>query len=354
MKRRHFLFVAGAGIASAKLAWADIGSSLYLTAGNRPDNSAWLVGVSLSGEIRFTLPLPSRGHAAAAHPFRAEAVAFARRPGNFALVLDCGTGREIARLSTPEGSHFYGHGAFTADGRHLLTTENAYDVPEGRIGIWDVERGYQRVGDVPSGGLGPHEIIRLRDGHFAVANGGIQTHPDFQRAKLNIPTMQTNLSILSESGEIMEKTEFPDDMRQNSIRHIDTDGQGNVIAALQWQGAPGRVVPLVARFAPGGEYEFLSHPDTARLKQYAGSISVSALGDRIAVTGPKGDHVLFLDGDGRPLEASSLPVASGVAKAPGGFLITCAGGLVHRQQGRTVELPVDGGWSWDNHLVRVS
>ena len=54
-------------------------------------------------------------------------MAFARRPGTFALVIDCAEGREVARLHTPEGRHFYGHGAFTPDGGLLFTTENAIE-----------------------------------------------------------------------------------------------------------------------------------------------------------------------------------------------------------------------------------
>ncbi len=354
MRRRHFLLGAGAGLASASVAWSDIGRDLYLSAGNRRDNSTWLVGLTGRGAQCFALALPSRGHAAASHPERAEAVAFARRPGNFALVLECGNGREVARLTTPAGLHFYGHGAFTADGRYLLTTENAFDLPDGRIGIWDAEHGYRRVGDVPSGGIGPHEILAMGDGGFAVANGGIQTHPDFQRAKLNIPTMQTNLSFLSETGSLRETQPFSGEMRQNSIRHIDRDAAGNVLAALQWQGAPTRTVPLVARFAPGAAPVLLDHPETARLKHYAGSIAISGDGSEIAVTGPKGNHVLFLGADGSPRPASQLSVASGVAKAEGGLLITVAGGLALRRDGREETIPVAGDWAWDNHLVRVA
>lgn len=355
MHRRRFLLSAGAGMcATLSPAWADFGGPLYLTAGNRPDNSTWLVGLSPLGTVRFALPLPGRGHAAAAHPERAEAVAFARRPGNFALVLDCGSGREVARLTTPNGLHFYGHGAFTADGRFLLTTENAYDVPEGRIGVWDAQNGYVRVGDFASGGIGPHEIIRMADGGFAVANGGIQTHPDFARAKLNLPDMQTNLSVLSATGDLLAHHSLKGEMRQNSIRHIDVDAQGRIVAALQWQGAPDRIVPLVARFATGAAPDLLNHPETARLRQYAGSIAVSQTTGEIAVTGPKGDHILFLDQTGTPLAGSDLARASGVAQTDDGLLITCKGGIALRTKDRLNFTAIKGDWTWDNHLVRVA
>lgn len=354
MKRRHFLLGAGTGLAASLTpAWADIAPDLYLTAANRPDNSTWLTGLTATGTVAFALPLPSRGHAAAAHPERAEAVAFARRPGDFALVLDVASGRELARLTTPEGLHFYGHGAFTGDGRYLLTTENAYDVPDGRIGVWDVAAGYARAGDFPSGGLGPHEMIRLSDGTFAVANGGIQTHPDFDRAKLNLPTMQTNLSILTEGGSLVSQAPLEGAMRQNSVRHIAADAAGRIVAGLQWQGDPTEPVPLVARFGTAAAPELIDHPATTRLKQYAGSIAVSPDGSEIAVTGPKGDHVLFLSGDGAPRDDAGLGAASGVAQTAGGLLITCTGGIAHRQDGEIEPIPVAGDWTWDNHLVRV-
>jgi hypothetical protein len=63
----------------------------------------FLHGLTASGGSAVPDPLPGRGHAAAAHPTRAEAVAFARRPGTFALVIDCATGETRHRLTPPEG-----------------------------------------------------------------------------------------------------------------------------------------------------------------------------------------------------------------------------------------------------------
>ncbi|WP_193140600.1 DUF1513 domain-containing protein [Meridianimarinicoccus sp. MJW13] len=149
MRRRSFLALSAAALATP--AWSAT-TARFVTAASRPDKSTWLVGLSDSAEVLFQIPIPSRGHAAATHPLQAQAVAFARRPGRFAVILDCLSGRETARLSAPEGRHFYGHGAFTTDGRYLLTTENDYDGPDGRIGIWDATAGYRRVDEVPSGG----------------------------------------------------------------------------------------------------------------------------------------------------------------------------------------------------------
>ncbi|MCK7475072.1 MAG: hypothetical protein MZV49_19640 [Rhodopseudomonas palustris] len=70
--RRHVL--AGM-MASAlpRLSWADAGNPAFLAAARGADGSFALHGLTEAGAAIFALPLPARGHAAAAHPTRAEA-----------------------------------------------------------------------------------------------------------------------------------------------------------------------------------------------------------------------------------------------------------------------------------------
>lgn len=338
----------------ATASWAETGAPKLLSAANDAMNRAWLVGLTATGAQAFRLPLPARGHAAAAHPHLAEAVFFARRPGQFGAVLDCASGAVKVDLAIPEGRHFYGHGAFTADGHYLLTTENEIDTGAGRIGIWDTTQGYRRVAEVSSGGIGPHEIIRLPDGTFAVANGGIHTHPDYGRTKLNLPTMRPNLSYLSAEGTMLDQVSPPDALHQNSIRHMDVDAQGRVVIALQWQGPPRQTVPLMARHQRGQDLQFADHPDTARLKHYAGSIAASADGRQIAVTGPKGNYVLLFDGDtGAPMGGHALPTPSGVAAQNGNLVVTVKNGLARLRNDSLQITQAGDGLSWDNHLVAL-
>lgn len=354
MLRRDFLSLTAAALAAP--GWADtINRPDFLTAAAQRDNSTWLVGLRANGETCFKIPVPSRGHAAAVHPHRAQMVAFARRPGTFAVVIDCASGTELARLDAAPGRHFYGHGAFTPDGKWMFVTENDIDAGEGRIGVYDVDAGYARVDETPSGGIGPHQIIRLPDDSFAVANGGILTHPDFGRAKLNLPTMRPNLTYLSPMGQIVDQVEPPAAQHQNSIRHIDADAAGRVHIALQWQGNPMTRVPLMASHKRGEALRFHDHPDTVRLRQFAGSIAVSRNGDEVAMTGPKGSHVLFFDAvTGAPRPAQGLPVASGAAAHGDGFVFTIRGGVAIGNSHGMRQVPVPGDWSWDNHLVPVA
>lgn len=357
MQRRQFLAALTAGMTGAVAAtpgWAAVGAPDFITAANRSDKSSWLVGLTQAGDVTFQIPIPGRGHAAATHPSRAEAVCFARRPGRFAVVLNCATGHELSRLECPPGRHFYGHGAFSADGTRLFTTGNDYDELTGVIGIWDVENGYARIKEIPSGGIGPHEIRRRADGGFVVANGGIQTHPDMARTKLNLPNMRPMLTYLDADGQIEESVELTGDMHKNSIRHIDIASDGTVLVALQWQGNPLDRVPMVARHKRGTELELLAHPDEALLKNYAGSIAVDRMTGGFSVTGPKGGAILHFGPDGVPSGCSRHDTASGVAPAVGhGLVFTRDGGLVHRVGTRETLIPVDGDWAWDNHLIAV-
>jgi len=187
--RRAFLAGMVATGLAPKATWADVGKPAYLSAARRLDGEFVLCGLSDGGRITFEVSFPARGHAAAAHPIRAEAVAFARRPGTFAIVINCASGVHVAQLQAPEGRHFYGHGAFSVDGSKLFTTENDYGAGRGIVGVWDATSGYQRIGEFDSGGVGPHDIKPMPGGDLlVVANGGIETHPETGRTKLNIPT----------------------------------------------------------------------------------------------------------------------------------------------------------------------
>ncbi len=138
MATRRGVLAGLAAMACPPLAWADVGSPAFLAAARAGDGYT-VHGLSAAGQSLFAVPLPARGHAAAAHPTEAIAVAFARRPGSYALVLDCLSGSVLARLEPPAGRQFNGHGVFAADGERLLTSEVVAEGSAGRIGVWDTD-----------------------------------------------------------------------------------------------------------------------------------------------------------------------------------------------------------------------
>ena len=353
-------FIAGmlaAGVC-AKPTWAEVGSPAFLSAGMTPTGTHVLCGLTARGQISFGIPLPARGHAAAAHPTLAEAVAFARRPGTFAIVIDCVSGREKARLHAPADRHFYGHGTYSADGDLLFTTENNFGAARGVIGVWDPRKGYARLGEHYSGGTGPHDIKLMPDGKtLAVANGGIETHPETGRIKLNLPTMRPNLSYLTLDGRVEEKVELDRSLRRNSIRHLATTDDGTVAFAMQWQGDQARHPPLIGTHRAGSPAVLLETTGrrAEKMKGYVGSVAISQASDRIAATSPRSSVVQVYDARTHAMAVQSkIEDVCGVAALDAGFFLTSGHGVTAKQAGARLEMLRTTTLRWDNHLVAIS
>jgi hypothetical protein len=353
--RRGFLAALMAAAAVPTLTWADAGSPDFLAAARAPNGGFVLCGLTMRGRETFRIPLPARGHAGAGHPIRPEAVTFARRPGTFALVIDCVHGRVLRSLAVPDGSHFSGHGAFSADGETLFTGEIDDVTGAGWIGKWARADDYRRVGRFSSGGIGPHEILRLADGGLVVANGGIVTALDDERTKLNLGTMRPNLSYLATDGTLADQVELIPELHRNSIRHLAAHPDGTVAFAMQWEGDGAVHPPLLGLHRRGRDPILCEAPDalSPRMKNYAGSVAFEDGGRRVAITCPKGGVVALFDHDGRFIDMPERADVCGIGAASGGFTLTDGfGGMMQlKSAGLTPLASFD--LSWDNHLISV-
>ncbi|MCW1932855.1 DUF1513 domain-containing protein [Pararhodobacter zhoushanensis] len=342
-------FLAGlVAVAAPKPSWADAGGPRWLACAREADGAYALFGIAEDGADTFRLPLPARGHAGAGHPHRPQAVVFARRPGAFALVLDCATGSLLRQLTPPEGMQFNGHGAFTEDGSLLTTTEQRASDSQGFLGLWDAE--YRRIGQIETGGIGPHEVLRLPGDVFAVANGGIATDPS-DRTKLNVPDMAPSLTYI-EADAIAEQVTLNPALHFASIRHLAHD-DGTLAFAMQWEGDAGQVVPLLGLHRRGNAPLLASAPDAeqALMQGYAGSCAFTA--GEVAITSPRGGRLHRFDTSGAFLGATRRADICGLAPCPGGFLTTDGGGGVLRvTQGHARPLGLRPR-AWDNHIVTL-
>ena len=347
--RRAFL----AGLAAATLprpGWADVGSPAYLAAAKLAGGSFVLHGLSAAGDSLFAIPLPARGHAGCAHPTLATCVAFARRPGTYALVLDAFSGDILHQLTPPENRHFNGHGTYSADGRLLYTVEQDATDSTGYLGLWDTSQ-YTRLTEVPTHGIGPHDMKRLKDGTLLIANGGIATDPT-DRSKLNLPSMRANLAQLDAQGQLISLAELPPGLHQNSIRHLAITPTG-AACALQWEGDPADPVPLLGLWQ-AGQITLHASPeaDTYRMQAYAGSIAATSA--HIAITSSHGGVVQLFGHDGSFIATLPRTDASGIAAMGDAFLVTDGTGALTRMTGAGFTplnlLPL----AWDNHLVALT
>ncbi|MEL6690670.1 MAG: DUF1513 domain-containing protein, partial [Pseudomonadota bacterium] len=209
-----------------------------------------------------------------------------------------------------------------------------------------------RIGEVSSGGIGPHDIKLLPNGRLVVANGGIDTHPESGRAKLNLATMRPNLTYLSVDGQVLETVELEEGLRLNSIRHLAVDGAGRVGMAMQWQGDVSEEVPLLAvHDAQTSSLTIGAAEHQRSLQGYVGSIAMA--GGAVAITSPRGSLAQIYTVNGLDLSHQiERPDICGVAAFGQSFVTTTGDGLFERHdrlhEAKEIAL------SWDNHLVGLS
>jgi uncharacterized protein len=364
LDRRQLLLCGGALVAGLALrAGRARGSAGALYVSCRVDGEAGyhVTGIDQSGQVRFDLPLPERGHGIAFRPGFDEGVVFARRPGRFAVAFDPVAGVALRRLDAAEDRHFYGHGAFSPDGRYLFTSENDYEAGRGVLGVRDATDGYRQIGEMASFGIGPHELVLMPDrATLAIANGGILTQPDRDRAMLNLDSMAPSLAYVDlADGKLCADYRLSEEHHQLSIRHLAVLGTGSVAIAMQYEGDVREHVPLVG-VHDGDRIRLLEAPAgvQAQMRQYGLSVAVDRGGSLIAVSAPRGNLITFWDAaEGAYLTSTMVADGCGVAptERPGEFLITGGLGQVmcfepksgRRTMIELASLPDSG---WDNHL----
>jgi hypothetical protein len=362
MRRREFLTGLSANLAAAlqsSAGWA-AEEEIYAASCRLPDGSFAAILYSRERGQFFTQSLPARGHDLAQRPGSAECVAIARRPGRFGVAFGADR-RPPQWFASAPGRHFYGHAAFSADGRLLYTSENDYEAGRGVIGVRDAGAGYRPIGEFSSHGVDPHDILLTPDGRrLVVANGGIQTHPDSGRAGLNAGAMEPSLVYVdTATGALLEKVVLNDSLQKLSIRHLALCG-GTAVFGCQYEGAAEDMPPLIGFHRPGEEPMLAAAPGGVQssLRNYIGSVAASHAGDVAAASSPRGGIVTFWDVSARMfLGSRDLEDVCGVAEAPShrGFALTSGLGVFQMMGGDSADEPTDIiAAAWDNHLTRLT
>ncbi|MCA0000610.1 MULTISPECIES: DUF1513 domain-containing protein [unclassified Mesorhizobium] len=357
--RRDFLRAAGIGFAAAMAppAWANTlaADAVFATAFVKRDGSYGAAILSEAGKLLHAIDLPDRGHDVTFDSISKRSVVFARQPGTFAVVFDHAGRDEPLTIASITGRHFFGHGVFSPDGALLYATENDFDNAAGVVGVYDARAKFKRLGEFPTYGMGPHELLLLGDGRtIAVANGGIETHPDYGRAELNIATMKPSYVLIDRvTGDLVEKHELPAALHQLSIRHMDTDQTGTVWFGCQYRG-PGTDRPLlIGRAARGKDLQLLDMPRDvlSGFRNYIGSVAANPAAGTVAVSSPEGNSLVVIEAaSGRLVSSSALVEVCGVAPDGTGFMATTGAGEIVECNGATRSEPY---YVWDNHMLRI-
>jgi hypothetical protein len=141
-------------------AWAASETPPVLLAAQLGKNFGAVGGKALSTPTRGHGIIPIAGH---------EAILLARRPGYWMMRINWQTGEIIRQVAAAENRHFFGHAVLSPDGRTLLTSENNSQTGQGLIGLYHPQT-LQRLGELPSHGIGPHELLFIDSQTLAIAS----------------------------------------------------------------------------------------------------------------------------------------------------------------------------------------
>ena len=365
LSRRELLIGLGSGALALGLPWhrakAATGMELFAAA-RRDDRGSYSAALfSLEGGDVRSVELPERGHDIALRPGSKEWVAFARRPGRFGVAVPT-DGRAPAWFSAKADRHFFGHGAFSADGRLLYTTENDYRNAQGVIGVRDATDGYRQIGEFSARGMEPHDVQLLSDGRtMVIANGGIKTHPDSGGDELNLPDMKPSLVYVDlATGDLLEEHTLAAELHQLSIRHLALAANDTVVFGCQYRGPEENTPPLLGFHRRGEQPVIVPAPDEtqAALHNYIGSVTADSGGGIVAASAPKGGLITYWDVSARRfLGSCELNDGCGVAptRHKASFLLTSGQGwLVETDVADTLdEERRSSPYEWDNHAILV-
>lgn len=357
--RRDFLKMTMAVTASAVLPACHVfnNETWWVSCCTNKQGEHFAAALNQNGELINLVALPARGHQIIAAPNRGgRALIFARRPGTYLMEVDFQTGEIINQISSEAGFHFYGHGVVSADNSVFFTTENDHHNDLGMVVVRDAQT-LKPVDKFLSGGVGPHELKLMPDNKtLVIANGGIKTHPSQPRKKLNLASMQPNLTYLStNNGQIVGQYEV--DNKQLSIRHLDVSQSGKVVIGMQYQGAKNDLTKLV--YCHQGEDSLTSFnaPESIwrRMNQYTASVAVNSSEDKVAIACPRGNMMTYWQlSSGQFIQAKRISDGAGVTLNQSVFVATNGKGQVFSVNHDSVKLiKQHNSLKWDNHLNSI-
>ena len=155
-------------------------------------------------------------------------------------------------------------------------------------------------------------------GRSPIANGGIETHPDFGRAELNIATMKPSYVLVDRlTGDLIEKHELP----AGTAPVVDPPhGRRSIRHGLVRLPVPGGRAPIVRCWSAARRVARNCNCSTCRRTCCPASATISArsppirVAGTVAVSSPEGNSLAVIDAaSGQIVSASALVEVCGLA-----------------------------------------
>jgi len=263
-----------------------------------------------AGEPR-RIDLDFYGHGIALDPLDAARVAVFQKGGPGACTVDLRRGVVLQPIPPREGRDFYGHGAFSPDGKLLYATQRV--VGERFRGVIVVRDGrtLEELGEFPSYGVNPHDcVLRDRGRTLVVTNGGGGAYDDTE------PPCVTYVDVAGR--RLIERV--PIASPDVGAGHLALTARGDlaVVSADRFGHKTRDGVGAVSFRPVGSELRTMTDPleVTARMRGESLSVAIHEPTGVVGVTNPFGGLVTFWDlARGRCVASLDLAYPRGIALA---------------------------------------
>jgi hypothetical protein len=212
--------------------------------------------------------------------------------------VDLAKGRVLRQIKTVESRQFYGHGAFTPDGRTFYATE-ANTGDESYKGVLAVRDGdsFELKGETfPTHGVAPHDCILVDDGEtLVITNGG---------GPIDVPNEPASIAWVNvRTGEAKRILKFKDDRINAGHIAITKRGELACVSAPRdgipqnkdgnanagWLGAISFYDPRSDKLVTADD------PIRAKMRGETLSVAIHEPSMIVAATNPTGDLITFWD-----------------------------------------------------------
>ena len=182
------------------------------------------------------------------------------------------------------------------------------------------------------------------------------------RIKLNLADMRSSLAYIDiASGRLLQKFEPESTLHQLSIRHIDISPENHVAIAMQYEGQPYHLPPLIAVQQGHSPMQMLTAPTSIqrRLRNYCGSVTFSSGGEIFAVTSPRGGLATYWSATGKYLgmheQADVCGISNITDRKQEFFTSDGSGRIFHTKASSFAKCHhVFNHSRWDNHMLTLN
>ena len=268
--------------------------------GRAPDESGtmkFFIGViDLDADTPAARPIQNvgfLGHGFTPRLDKPHVVLVTEKHGQGCIEIDLSTGKLLRRVSAGAGREFYGHSAFSPDGKLWYCTEaqtenGSYD---GVLAVRDASTMELHDKAFPTHGVSPHDCILIDDGAtLVITNGGGPVDSVDEPASVAYVNVKT--------GEARKLLKFKD--QKINAGHIAMTSRGELVCvsaprdgipndSADWRGAITFYHPDTDQFITADD------PIRAEMKSETLSVAINEKTMIVAATNPAGNLVTFWD-----------------------------------------------------------